>query len=201
MTSDHGEAGTEIAVRDRNASVIRNRRDTGDSRDDLERNTVLRQLPRLLTAALAGQSVVATPAGIGLETKDGADQLSKGWPQGRATTFGRWANGRYQYADAELKDGKARQIKSIGFRHDYRDHRPETNVPVFGHLISGVGLRQTARQVGLNAKSVQYKMRKHSRTLALLHANLSPRLPHARTFLMDEEETYETASIRPVTLR
>ena len=71
---------------------------------------------------------------------------------------------------------------------------------MFGHLISGVGLRQTARQVGLNPKSVQHKMRKISRTLALLHGNLSRRLPEARTFLMDEEETYESASIRPVTM-
>ena len=36
---------------------------------------------------------------------------------------------------------------------------------------------------------------------ALLHGNLSHRLPGARTFLMDEEETYETASIRPVSHR
>ena len=86
------------------------------------------------------------------------------------------------------------------FRHDYGDRRPDTNVPVFRYLVSGVGLRQTARQVGLNPKSVQGKMRKFARTFALLHGNLSRRLPPGRTFVLDEEETYESASIRPVTM-
>ena len=96
--------------------------------------------------------------------------------------------------------GCRRTFSRQTFRHDYRDRRPETNARVFELLTSGVGLRQTGRLVGLGVRSVQRKMRKIARTCAGLHGNLSARLPAGRTFLLDEEETYEGASIRPVTL-
>jgi transposase-like protein len=86
------------------------------------------------------------------------------------------------------------------FRHDYRDRRPECNAPLFTLVNSGVGLRQIGRVLGLNIKSVQRKHRKIGRTCELLHANLAPRLPAGGTYVLDEEETYEGASIRPVTV-
>ena len=86
------------------------------------------------------------------------------------------------------------------FRHDYRDLRPECNELLFVMLTSGVGLRQCARNLSLGVRSVQLKMRKLARTCDLLRRNLAPRLPMERTYLMDEEETYESASIRPLTM-
>ena len=86
------------------------------------------------------------------------------------------------------------------FRHDCRDRRPECNEPLFKLLTSGVGLRQSGRFLGLDIHSVQNKKRKMARTCRLLHDNLSPTLPAGRTYVFDEEETYEGASIRPVTM-
>ena len=86
------------------------------------------------------------------------------------------------------------------FRHDNRDRRPDTNAMCFMLLASGVGLRQTARVIEINPRSVQGKKRKMARTFGWLHDNLCPRLPIGRTYLLDEEETYETAAIRPLTM-
>ena len=86
------------------------------------------------------------------------------------------------------------------FRHDYGDRRPEVNELFWALLVSGIGLRQLGRVLKLNVRSAQNKQRKMARTCRLLHDNLSPSLPPARTYLLDEEETYETASIRPLTM-
>jgi hypothetical protein len=67
-------------------------------------------------------------------------------------------------------------------------------------LASGVGLRQSARVMDVNPRSVQDKQRKMANTFALLHGNLCPRLPTGRGYVFDEEETYEGASIRPLTM-
>ena len=50
------------------------------------------------------------------------------------------------------------------FRHDYHDHRPDWNVPLFMLLASGVGLRQSARVLDADPRSVQDKKAKMSRT-------------------------------------
>ncbi len=86
------------------------------------------------------------------------------------------------------------------FRHDYRDRRPDRNELVFQLLASGMGLRQASRVTGLKPTSVQKKMQKIGRTCRWLHRNLCTRLPAGCTFLLDEEETYESASIRPLTM-
>ena len=86
------------------------------------------------------------------------------------------------------------------FRHDFGDQRPECNAQFWTLLVSGIGLRQLGRVLGLNIRSVQEKKRKMARTCALLHSNLSPSLPPGRTYLLDEEETFEGASIRPLTM-
>jgi len=86
------------------------------------------------------------------------------------------------------------------FRLDYRDRRPDCNELLFKVLASGVGLRQAARVTGLQPTSVQKKMRKIGRAFRHLHRNLCTRLPPGMTYLLDEEETFEAASIRPLTL-
>lgn len=93
-----------------------------------------------------------------------------------------------------------RTFSRQSFRADRGDRRPETNMRVFEMLASGVGLRQIARTLGLNPQSVQNKLRKYGRVLAQMHDNLCPRLPEGRTFVLDEEETYEQKSIRPLTV-
>ncbi len=86
------------------------------------------------------------------------------------------------------------------FRHDYRDRRPEANVRLFFLMTSGVGFRQAGRLLEMDVRAVQQKQRKLARTLGFLHGNLCPSLPGDRTWLLDEEETYECASIRPLTM-
>ena len=86
------------------------------------------------------------------------------------------------------------------FRHDYKDRRPDCNAALFELLTSGVGLRQSARVLKLGVTTVQKKMRKLSHTCRLLHQNLCTSLPPGRSYLLDEEESYEGASIRPLTL-
>jgi len=73
-------------------------------------------------------------------------------------------------------------------------------VPLFELLVSGVGLRKAAELLRLDVHSVQKKKLKLGRTCRWLHDNLAPKLPEGRTFLLDEEETYEAASIRPLTV-
>lgn len=86
------------------------------------------------------------------------------------------------------------------FRYDYRDRRPHDNVPLYLHLISGCGMRQAGRDLGMDVHAVQRKQRKMAGMLSSLHGNLCQRLAAGRTWLLDEEETYEQASIRPLTM-
>lgn len=86
------------------------------------------------------------------------------------------------------------------FRHDYRDHRPHDNEALYFHLISGSGMRQAGRALEMDARTVQRKQRKMAATLAGLHENVCQKLPSGRTWLLDEEETFEAASIRPLTM-
>jgi hypothetical protein len=67
-------------------------------------------------------------------------------------------------------------------------------------LVSGISLRQAARLLDIDIHAVQRKLRKFARTCAALHDNLSPTLPSGLTFLLDEEETFETEKIRPLTM-
>lgn len=87
------------------------------------------------------------------------------------------------------------------FRFDYRDRKPECNVPMLQLLVSGVGLRQIARIVGLGVHGAQYKFRKLGRGLRRLNRNLLRRLQQGDyTFLLDEVETFEHSSILRLTV-
>ncbi|MBX3462683.1 MAG: hypothetical protein KF830_05905 [Planctomycetes bacterium] len=104
--------------------------------------------------------------------------------------------GVQRYFCKSCRRGFSRQT----FRHDYYDKRPHHNAGVFLELVSGVGLRQVGRVQQLDAHTIQRKQAKMAATLSRLHDNLCPRLPAGRTWLLDEEETYESASIRPLTM-
>jgi hypothetical protein len=96
--------------------------------------------------------------------------------------------------------GCGRTFSRQTFRHDYYERRPRDNVRLFELLSSGVGYRQSGRLLHMSVHGAQYKARKIARTCQHLHRNVSAQLPGGRTFLLDEEETYEQKSIRPLTM-
>ena len=77
------------------------------------------------------------------------------------------------------------------FRADYRDHRPDLNVPLFVSLASGLGLRQSARNLGLSPRCCELKSRKLGRHLRRFNLNLRGPLPEGTCLQFDEFETYE----------
>ena len=115
----------------------------------------------------------------------------------RGSYHARCREGRIQrYACLSCDKTFSRQT----FRHDRGDRRPDSNERLFELLNSGVGLRQCGRLLKLDIHSVVSKKRKIARTCLQLHTTLSRCLPAGRTYLLDEEETYEGASIRPLTM-
>jgi hypothetical protein len=74
---------------------------------------------------------------------------------------------------------------------DYRDHRPHLNTGLFLLLASGMGLRQSARVLGLSDRCTELKARKIGRHLRRLNLNLRKRLPSGARLQFDEFETYE----------
>ena len=87
------------------------------------------------------------------------------------------------------------------FRADYRDHRPDLNVPLLRLLSSGVGLRQSARSLHLSLRCTELKFRKLARHLRRLNLNLREPLPAGAVLQLDEFETYETRrNTRPLTV-
>jgi transposase-like protein len=77
------------------------------------------------------------------------------------------------------------------FRADYRDHRPDLNPRLVRLLASGVGLRQSARMLGLSNRCTELKARKLGRHLRRLNLNLRGPLSSGCAFQLDELETYE----------
>jgi hypothetical protein len=77
------------------------------------------------------------------------------------------------------------------FRSDYRDHRPDLNASLFQLLASGIGLRQSSRNLRLSLRCTELKFRKIARHLRRLNLNLRGDLPSWSVFQMDELETYE----------
>lgn len=77
------------------------------------------------------------------------------------------------------------------FRVDYRDHRPDLNAALFLSLASGLGLRQSARNLGLSPRCCELKSRKLGRHLRRLNLTLRGPLPEGSRLQFDEFETYE----------
>ena len=86
------------------------------------------------------------------------------------------------------------------FRMDFRDHKPHQNVPLVKLLMSGVGLRQSARILSMSRRCVALKARKICDHAAYLNQNLRRPFRCEVRLQMDEIETYETKRReRPVT--
>jgi transposase-like protein len=87
------------------------------------------------------------------------------------------------------------------FRADYHDHRPDLNAPLVRSIASGLGLRQTARNLRLSLRCCELKFRKLARHLRRLNLNLRGPLPQGSVLQFDEFETYETRrNTRPLSV-
>ena len=87
------------------------------------------------------------------------------------------------------------------FRVDYRDHRPHLNARLFELLASGVGLRQSARLLGLSRRCAELKARKLGRHARRLNLRVMGELKDDASFHLDELETYEEQrNTRPLTV-
>jgi len=88
------------------------------------------------------------------------------------------------------------------FRVDHHDHRPDLNPRLFLLLASGLGLRQSARNLKLSLSSTVRKFRKLARHLRRLNLSLRrPLEPSAVRLHLDEFETYEgERNTRPLTV-
>ena len=87
------------------------------------------------------------------------------------------------------------------FRMDYRDHRPHLNRRLFESICSGVGIRQTSRNLGLSLRCTELKFRKIGRHLRHLNLNLRGPLPEGTEIQLDELETFEgRRNTRPLTV-
>lgn len=83
------------------------------------------------------------------------------------------------------------------FRADYRQKRPDLNVACLGLFVAKVTLRQAARTLGCNRKSVRRRVPLLGAICWAAHQHLAPRRDGAAFlqggFLMDELETYATS--------
>jgi transposase-like protein len=84
-----------------------------------------------------------------------------------------------------------RTFSRQSFRADYRDHRPNLNQKLFRLLTSGIGLRQSARALGLSLRCTELKFRKLARHVRRLNLNLQNELPSHVSLQFDEFETFE----------
>ena len=87
------------------------------------------------------------------------------------------------------------------FRLDFRDHRPQLNRQLFDLTTSGVGIRQSARLLGLSLRCTELKLRKLGRHAGDLNRNLSRPLLGCVRLHLDEIETFEAdRRCRPLTV-
>lgn len=87
------------------------------------------------------------------------------------------------------------------FRMDYRDHRPNLNAALFDLTSMGVGIRMSARRLGLSRRCAELKLRKIARHLRRLNLTLRRPLGGRVELQFDEVETFEAnRSLRPLTV-
>ena len=97
--------------------------------------------------------------------------------------------------------GCKRTFSRQTFRADYWDRKPHLNAPLFKSLASGVGLRQSARNLKLSLRCTELKARKIARHARNLNLNLQRELPSWASLQLDEIETYEgRRNTRPLTV-
>jgi len=86
------------------------------------------------------------------------------------------------------------------FRADYGDKKPHLNTQLAALLISGIGLRQSARILPLSRKCTELKARKLARHAKDLNRRLRGQLPEPTRLQFDEIESYESRRReRPIT--
>ena len=87
-----------------------------------------------------------------------------------------------------------RRFSSQTFRGDYRHKKPKLNAQLFRLLISKVTLRQAARVLRVNKKTITRRLPRMGATAKAVHEKLAPRRDGADFleggFLLDELETY-----------
>ena len=97
--------------------------------------------------------------------------------------------------------GCRRTFSRQSFRMDRHDHRPDLNPKLVQLLASGVGLRQSARLLGLSRRCLELKSRKLARHLRRLHLSLQSPLPPGAALQFDELETFEgLRTLRPLSV-
>ena len=87
------------------------------------------------------------------------------------------------------------------FRVDYRDHRPHLNQALLRLITSGLGLRQSSRNLNLSLRCTELKFRKLARHLRRLNLSLRRPVREGLRLHFDEFETFEAdRSARPLTV-
>ena len=87
------------------------------------------------------------------------------------------------------------------FRMDYRDHKPHLNQSLFLSIASGLGIRQSCRNLHLSLRCTELKLRKISRHLRRLNLNLRGMLDEDAVLQFDEVKTFEgRRNTRPLTV-
>jgi transposase-like protein len=91
-------------------------------------------------------------------------------------------------------------ISNQTFNATYRHHRPRMNRPVLELLCSKVSMRQVARLLGINQKTVARKMSWHAEQARLRHQRYLSRLSGLTHVQMDEMETFEHTKCKPLSI-
>lgn len=98
-----------------------------------------------------------------------------------------------------------RGFSSQTFRADFRLRRPGLNAPILSCLVSKVTLRQTARILKVNRKTVEHRLRLFARVAREFHqAHLARAVKRGGlfgSFSLDEAETFEhNRRLKPLTV-
>ena len=87
------------------------------------------------------------------------------------------------------------------FRHDFRQRLLHIEGPLLRQFVSGTGIRQSARILGVNRKTVARKLKRLSEQCHAIHDSLAKRLRGTMHWQFDELETFETSRLTmPVTM-
>jgi transposase-like protein len=121
----------------------------------------------------------------------------------RDGTFPRLADGRRvpRYRCKACR----RRFSAQTFRLDFRHKKPQLNTSILSLLVSKVTLRQTARILGVDRKTVHHRLRLFGHTLRELHQAFLERAIRNGglfgTFSLDELETFEhNRRLKPLTV-
>ena len=87
------------------------------------------------------------------------------------------------------------------FRYDFRQRKPHLDALLLRQLVSGVGIRQSARILGTSRQTIARKLTRLSQQCRALHDKLAREIRGHRHLQFDELETFETCRVsKPVTM-